>query len=115
MSQIASAITEVPVTVFAKGAWFALPNLDKLDCNVVGIDWNMHPTFAKQLVTQKVCQGNMDPCQLYGPAKEVERATIKMIQQFGDKHIVNLGHGVYPDTPLDNVRVFVNTVKNYAY
>ena len=113
--QIATAIKEVPVTIFAKGAWFAYQDLADVDCNVVGIDWNTSPFYAKALLKDKVCQGNLDPCQLYGHPKDVEKATLRMVQYFGDRHIANLGHGVYPDTPLDNVRVFVETVKNYRY
>lgn len=115
LQQIAAAIDKVPVTVFAKGAWFAYQDLEEVDCNVVGIDWNTSPYFAKALLKTKVCQGNLDPCQLYGPANEVKKATLNMVKAFGNKHIANLGHGVYPDTPLDNVRVFVDTVKGYSY
>ena len=113
--QIASAITAVPVTVFAKGAWFALDQLDQLDCDVVGIDWNTSPQYAKKMVQTKVYQGNLDPCQLYGKPGDVEAAALQMIRQFGGKHIANLGHGVYPDTPLENVRTFVETVKHFRY
>lgn len=112
--QIATAISTVPVTVFAKGAWFALADMQQIDCDVLGLDWGTHPSFARQHVN-KVLQGNLDPCQLYGNATEVKAATLEMIQTFGKHHIVNLGHGVYPDTPLDNVRVFVDTVKEVAY
>ena len=115
IKQIAAAIQEVPVTVFAKGAWFALPDLENIDCNVVGIDWNTVPEYAKSLLPSKVCQGNLDPCQLYGKPQEVAAATTEMLERFGNKHIANLGHGVYPDTPLDNVRVFVDTVKGFSY
>jgi len=115
LKQIAAAIDEVPVTVFAKGAWFAYQDLAEVDCNVIGIDWNTSPFYAKSLLKDKVCQGNLDPCQLYGQPSDVKRAALEMVQNFGDKHIANLGHGVYPDTPLDNVRVFVDTVKNYKY
>ncbi len=114
IKQIASSITKVPVTVFAKGAWFALADLESIDCNVVGLDWGTSPDYARQHIT-KILQGNLDPCQLYGSAKEVESAAIKMVQDFGGNHIANLGHGVYPDTPLDNVRVFVDTVKSLSY
>ena len=114
IKQIASAINEVPVTVFAKGAWFALSDLESIDCNVIGLDWGTSPDYARQHIT-KILQGNLDPCQLYGSAKEVESAAIKMVQDFGGNHIANLGHGVYPDTPLDNVRVFVDTIKSLQY
>jgi len=115
IKQIASAIEEVPVTVFAKGAWFAYPDLVDVDCNVVGVDWNTSPVYAKAFLKSKVCQGNLDPCQLYGHPSEVKNAALDMVKAFGDKHIANLGHGVYPDTPLDNVRVFVDTIKGYSY
>lgn len=115
LKQIASAIETVPVTVFAKGAWFAYEDLAKVDCNVIGIDWNTPPAYVKEILKDKVCQGNLDPCQLYGQPADVKAAALKMVQDFGSKHIANLGHGVYPDTPLDNVRVFVDTIKGYHY
>ena len=103
-------------TVFAKGAWFAMEQLGHLDCQVIGLDWNSTPNWARQqLGSTKTLQGNMDPCQLFAERKSISAATIKMIEHFGGKHIVNLGHGVYPDTPLENVRCFVDTVKKYQY
>ena len=116
ISKIAASITDVPVTVFAKGAWFILEDLAKVDCQTVGLDWNIDPILAREQVgAEKVLQGNLDPCQLYAKPKEIEKAASQMIQRFGGKHIVNLGHGVYPDTPLDGVKAFVNTVKQYRY
>ena len=113
---IAESIKSVPTTVFAKGAWFALEELGSIDCNTIGLDWNVSPEWARSKVgDRKVFQGNLDPCQLYATPKEIELATLKMIKEFGTKHIANLGHGVYPDTPLDGVRTFVNTVKSYQY
>jgi uroporphyrinogen decarboxylase len=116
LARIASAIEGVPVTLFAKGAWFILEDLAKLDCQTIGLDWNTAPELARSKVGKdKVLQGNLDPCQLYAPTAEIEAATLKMIQRFGSQHIVNLGHGVYPDTPLDGVKAFVNTVKAFEY
>ena len=116
MQQIARSIEDTPVTVFAKGAWFAMEGLQKCDAQVIGLDWNIKPDLARKILgSQQVVQGNMDPCQLYGSIAEIESATRHMIQSFGSHHIVNLGHGVYPDTPLDGVKAFVNTVKNYQY
>lgn len=116
LGKIAAAIESVPVTLFAKGAWFAYEDLAQLDCNTIGVDWNTAPEFARSKVgASKVLQGNLDPCQLYAPTAEIEAAALQLIQRFGHRHIVNLGHGVYPDTPLDGVKAFVNTVKGYNY
>jgi uroporphyrinogen decarboxylase len=113
--QICDAIDEVPKTVFAKGAYFALDNMSQLHCNVIGLDWNMDIAQARAILGNKVLQGNLDPCALYGYAEGVEAATIDMLKTFGGHHICNLGHGVYPDTPLENVKVFVDTVKGFRF
>jgi len=117
LQQICAGVQGVPKTVFAKGAWFALEDLAELPCQVVGLDWNMPPAFARaRLGENMVMQGNFDPCALYGSAHSIETGVQEMIRQFGPgKHIVNLGHGVYPDTPLGGVKAFVNAVKSYSY
>jgi len=115
LKQICESITEVPVTVFAKNAWFALDEIGKLDCNVVGIDWNTTPKNAREMVgAKKTLQGNLDPCLLYAPEDVICSATHKMVRDFGGNYIANLGHGVYPDTPLDNVKIFVDAVKSFG-
>ncbi|WP_273443920.1 uroporphyrinogen decarboxylase [Neolewinella agarilytica] len=106
---------KVPVTVFAKDARHALPKIGELPCDVVQLDWIADPVQARTQVQGKVLQGNLDPVQLYAPQEEIVAATTKMINTFGGRHIVNLGHGVYPDTPLDGVRAFVDTVKAHRY
>ena len=106
---------EVPVTVFAKDARHAIPAIAELDCNIVQLDWIADRKWARSQVQGKVLQGNLDPVQLYAPLPEVEQATRTMLADFGPYHIANLGHGVYPDTPLDGVKTFVNTVKAYRY
>jgi uroporphyrinogen decarboxylase len=116
IAQICDAIDEVPKTIFAKNAYFMRTELGQLNCDVIGVDWNMNPAETRQLVgNSKILQGNSDPCLLYASPEKIQAETKKMIQGFGSKHIVNLGHGVYPDTPLDGVKAFVNTVKNYRY
>lgn len=113
IKQICEALPQIPKTVFAKGAWFALEALGQLPCQVVGLDWNTQAHIARKVLGDKrVVQGNLDPCMLYADAATIKKATQKMITDFGGHHIVNLGHGVYPDTPLDNVKCFVDTVKN---
>lgn len=111
LHKICNAITEVPVTVFAKGAYFAIEDFVELNCETIGLDWNMDVKNAKKVLFNKTLQGNLDPCQLYASKDEIKKATQNMLKQFGGhRHIVNLGHGVYPDTPLDGVKCFVDTV-----
>jgi uroporphyrinogen decarboxylase len=116
ISQICDAINEVPLTVFAKGAFFARKEMGELNCQTIGLDWNMDIAESKILIGEhKTLQGNLDPAALYGSSKEVEMATRKMLDQFkGTRHIANLGHGVYPDIHPDKVKVFVETVKEYS-
>ncbi len=116
INKLCDAITEAPKTVFAKGAWASLEAINQTKSNVIGIDWNTNPAFARSVLGKnRVVQGNLDPCLLYSNANSIENAAKKMIKDFDAHHIVNLGHGVYPDTPLENVKVFVNTVKSYSY
>ncbi len=116
IKKICSSINTVPKIVFAKGAYFAREAIAGIDCDVVGLDWNMDILETKNIIKQrKVLQGNLDPCVLFGDKSTIQKETIQMLNQFGKLHIANLGHGVYPDTPLDNVKYFVETVKNYRY
>jgi len=116
LDRICKEITEVPIILFSKGAWFALGEMKNLDCQGIGLDWNTKPSYAKDIVGHsKVFQGNADPCLLYADEAEIRLKTREMLAKFGSKHIANLGHGVYPDTPLSGVKTFVNTVKEYKY
>jgi uroporphyrinogen decarboxylase len=114
ISQICDAINEAPITVFAKGAFFAREEIGKTACNVVGLDWNMDISESRKLIPNKTLQGNLDPCVLYAPMAEVEKHTKTMLSAFGkQKYIANLGHGVYPDTDPEKVKCFIETVKAF--
>lgn len=114
ISKIAASITEVPVTIFAKGAPFAFQEMDKIKCRTIGLDWTNDPIEAAKLLPGKTLQGNLDPCALYAAPAQLKKETEKMMSKFkGIPHIANLGHGVYPDTNPDQVKIFIETVKNY--
>ena len=66
IENISKSILDVPVTVFAKGAYFALKEMSNLSCNTIGLDWNMDVNEARILLKGKTLQGNLDPCVLYG-------------------------------------------------
>lgn len=114
ITQICDAINEAPKIIFPKGAFFAREALGKLNCEGIGLDWTVDIEESRKLIgTSKVLQGNLDPCLLYADDKVIIQKTKEMLEQFGDKHIVNLGHGVYPDTNPEKVKVFINTVKEF--
>jgi uroporphyrinogen decarboxylase len=114
ISQICDAIEEAPITVFAKGAFFAREEIGKTSCSVVGLDWNMDIAESRKIIPNKTLQGNLDPCVLYAPMSEVEKHTKTMLKAFGkQKYIANLGHGVYPDTDPEKVKCFIETVKAF--
>jgi uroporphyrinogen decarboxylase len=115
ISKICDAINNVPKTVFAKGAFFARESMNKISCNVVGLDWNMDIRESRKMMPDKVLQGNLDPCALYGSKDDIRRETKKMLDAFSPhKHIANLGHGLYPDTDPEKVKFYIESVKELS-
>ena len=117
ISKICEEIRNVPITVFAKGAFFARKELGKLRCNTIGLDWNMDIKESREMIGEyKTLQGNLDPCVLYTSQEDIKRHTKNMLKQFGtQKYIANLGHGVYPDTDANKVKTFIETVKEESF
>lgn len=117
LEAIAAAITEVPVTIFAKGAFFARKEIAETNCSVIGLDWNMDIQESRALIGDaKTLQGNMDPCLLYAEDSVIVHETHRMLEAFGPfRHIANLGHGLYPDTDPRKVKLFIDTVKNFRF
>ena len=115
ISKIADALKEVPLTIFSKGATHAIQSIGKMNCSTIGIDWNSSMIEARNIVGEsKTLQGNLDPCALYADHQEVKKMTIKLLDSFTSKrHIVNLGHGVYPDVNPEKVKTFIKTVQDY--
>ncbi len=116
--QIVEALkTEVPVIVFAKGAWGSLAEMAQTGAAGLGIDWCIEPQTARNIAGKYVTlQGNFDPAKLLGPVPQIEKETKEMLRAFGkDRHIANLGHGILPNVPVDHARAFVDTVKAYRF
>lgn len=117
LERICNSIDDVPVTLFAKGAYRSLTDLAALKCNTLGLDWNMDiPTARTSVGPNRTLQGNLDPCVLYADRVSIEKHTKAMMSSFGpNRYIANLGHGVYPDTGVDAVKCFIDTVKTYEH
>jgi uroporphyrinogen decarboxylase len=105
-----------PVILFPKGSWYALPELIKTNASALGIDWCITPQMARQLTNNSITlQGNFDPNNLLLPIPALQKSVHQMIDAFGkDKYVVNLGHGILPNIPVDNAKAFVEAVKNYG-
>ena len=119
-SEAPGRLLGVPLIYFANDGAAILPEVGQLPADVFGIDWRQPLSRALAGLSRvdarpKAVQGNLDPCALYGTHQSIEKATKAMLSSFGGRHIATLGHGVYPDTPLDGVRTFVETVKNFRY
>ncbi|MBA3704659.1 MAG: uroporphyrinogen decarboxylase [Bacteroidetes bacterium] len=117
ISQICDAIKGVPFTVFAKDAHFARKQMGNLNCTTIGLDWTVDIAESRAIIgNTKTLQGNMDPCLLYADYNAIKKETIKMLKSFGpQRHIANLGHGLYPDLEKDKVKCFVDTVKEFRF
>lgn len=116
--QIVAALKdEVPVIIFAKGAWHSLESMAATGANGLGIDWCITPQLARQFAGSNVTlQGNFDPAKLLSPIPVIKQEVKNMLQAFGPgRHIANLGHGILPNVPVDHARAFVDTVKEFSW
>ena len=116
IQQIIEALKEdAPVISFAKGAWYALEEMSRSNVSALGVDWTITPQIARKFTNNSITlQGNLDPTRLLSPPKEIKKLVTNMIDDFGkDQYIVNLGHGILPNIPLDHVQAFIDAVKEY--
>jgi uroporphyrinogen decarboxylase len=109
----------VPVIHFATGNPALTPLLSEAGGDVIGVDWRLRLDDAGRMIRpDQGLQGNLDPVVLFGPREEVCRRVREMLSQTVDHeymlprpgYIANLGHGVLPHTPVDNVRAMIDTV-----
>ena len=114
--QIADALKDdVPLILFPKGSWYALKDLSESSAAGIGIDWCVSPQVAREMTGNKITlQGNFDPSKLLGPIPDIKKEVKEMIDAFGmQNYIVNLGHGITPNVPVDHAKAFVEAVKEY--
>ncbi len=116
IQQIVDALKDLaPVIVFGKGCWFALRDMANSGAAALGVDWTCSPKNARYLSGGNITlQGNFDPARLLSPPSEIKKRVHQMIRDFGkDRYIVNLGHGILPNVPLENAAAFIEAVKEY--
>jgi uroporphyrinogen decarboxylase len=102
-----------PVIHFVNGASGMLPLVRAQGGDVIGVDWRIDLDRAWAEVGHDVAvQGNLDPVTLLGPPAGIEERVADILRRAGGRpgHIFNLGHGILPQTPPDNVRFLVDAV-----
>jgi uroporphyrinogen decarboxylase len=106
----------VPTIYFALDAAHAASVIGTCGADVLGVDWRMGLGQAADAFGGTFAlQGNLDPCALLADRETTRRRTLSMLNDGAGLpgHIANLGHGILPETPLDNAMAFVETVKGY--
>ena len=118
VTQIIRGITPgIPVINFATGNPQLLPLLAESGAAVIGADWRVRLDDAWQMIGHdRAIQGNLDPMALLADKTELRRRASEVLDQAAGRagHIFNLGHGVLPQTPVDNARALVDIVHELA-
>ena len=105
--------TGVPVILFGTSTAGILPVLAEAGSDVLGVDWRIDLQAAWNLIGHdRAIQGNLDPALLFGPRDELDRHVQRILREVSGTpgHIFNLGHGILPETPVENVQFVAERV-----
>lgn len=108
---------KVPIIHFATSHATLLRLMKKAGGDVIGVDWRVNLQEAwKQIGYDIGIQGNLDPAVLLGPVDLIKKEVKRILRQAEGRpgHIFNLGHGVLPQTPVDNVKILIDLVHQYS-
>ena len=107
---------DVPTIVFVRRMNGRLDLLAESGADAVSLDWTVEMGTAREELGEMPVQGNLDPSYLFGEPAFVREKTREVIEAAGPEgHILNLGHGVDKDTPVESVEAFVETAKSFEW
>lgn len=111
--QVKQVYPDTPLILYINHSAGLLERVGASGADVVSLDWTVDIEEArKRLGPQMAVQGNLDPCVLLGNPAQIRRRTLEIIEKAGPLgHIMNLGHGILPQTPEANARHFIETVQ----
>lgn len=115
---LANIKRSVPVISFCKGSSVFAPMMAEANPDVISVDWNADLKNVKQSLPEGIAvQGNLDPFVLYADKQVIKDKILQLFERMrGEKgFIFNLGHGIMPDIPFDNVKHAVEVVKEFRY
>ena len=108
---------DVPVIYFANGGSSYLELQKDMGCDMIAVDWSVDMAQARKMLGPDVpISGNIDPTILFGTKEQIEQAVRECIDKAGgpgNKHLLNLGHGVMQGTPEEAVGWLVDECKRY--
>jgi uroporphyrinogen decarboxylase len=109
--------SRVPRILYLNGCAVILEAMADSGADVVSIDWRISMSEARRRLGERIAlQGNLDPCLLLGSKKRVEAQIREILEQAGPRgHILNLGHGILPQTPVENARAFIEFAQRYKH
>jgi uroporphyrinogen decarboxylase len=106
----------VPVIHFGTGAAGFFRELHAAGGDVMGVDWRINIDQAWMDISYRsAVQGNLDPAVLMAPIPELRARVHELLKRTGSRpgHIFNLGHGILPETPVENVKACVEIVREF--
>jgi uroporphyrinogen decarboxylase len=112
VQEIISGLSEtVPVIYYTKASQHLLPAVARSGANVLSVDWRIDLAELRKTLGPKIAlQGNLDPAVLFGPPEKIRGETLSTLLFLrGRGHILNLGHGILQNTPVENAKLFIET------
>jgi uroporphyrinogen decarboxylase len=109
---------DIPVISFCKGSSVFAPIMAEAKPDVVSVDWNADLLNIKKALPAGIAvQGNLDPHILYADKPVIKKHILQLFERMRGEEgfIFNLGHGIMPDIPFDNVKFAIETVKAFKY
>jgi len=109
--------TGVPIIYFGTDSATLLPAMKETGADVVGLDWRIPLDEGwERLDYQPAVQGNLDPVLLFAEWKEIKSRAEEILRLADGRpgHIFNLGHGILPETPVENVKNLAQFVQEYS-
>jgi uroporphyrinogen decarboxylase len=109
--------TGVPIIYFGTDSATLLPSMKESGAEVVGLDWRIPLDEGwRQMNFQGAVQGNLDPVLLFADWKEIQPRAEDILRRAAGRpgHIFNLGHGILPETPVENVKRLCEFVQQHS-
>lgn len=106
-----------PVIYYINGAGTLLEAARETGADVLGIDWRVEMADAVRRLgpDRPSLQGNLDPCALFAPPRDIRERVHTLLEATGGQgHVLNLGHGVHPETPLEGVEAFLLAAESWG-